>query len=57
MAWHLPCSGWSILGAWLPSELGVNVGNGKVIDGTVTYLATAPVIVGDSLTEWVMLEQ
>ena len=33
------------------------MGNGKVIDGTLTNLATAPVVVGDSLEEWVMLEQ
>ena len=33
------------------------MGNGKVMHGTVTNLATAPVVVGDSLIEWAMLEQ
>ena len=56
MAWHLSCSGWSILVAELPSEVVINLGNVMDIDGTSTYLTTGPVVVGHSLTDWVLLE-
>ena len=37
------------------SEVVINLGNVMDIDGTSTYLTTGPVVVGHSLTEWVLL--
>ena len=55
-AWHLLCSGWSIPAAELPSVVVISLGTVIFTDGTLTYLATGPVIVGHSLMVWVLLE-
>jgi hypothetical protein len=56
-AWQLlTCSGWSHTFAGLPSVVVINVGTGIFNVGTLTYLATGPVVVGHSVMVWVWLE-